>query len=135
MWSGFADRWIHQAREWDPEHIESIMGENHLGDFASRVEEGPHLALPHLLSGDFSTRSAPLDPLFVLHHTNLDRLYWQWQRRTWALRSVKYSGKKTESDDSASARSDDLLVFGDVGPSVRVRGTLNTESGYLCYSY
>ena len=123
------------AAEWNPAHIETLLSENDLATFTNRVEEGPHIALPKMLHGDFSTRGAPIDPLFMLHHTNLDRLYWEWQQRDPEHRLTAYGGKKTAHDPFSSASLEDSLVFGDLGPSVSVGEMLHTEGGKLCYSY
>ncbi|CZT16310.1 uncharacterized protein RCC_02152 [Ramularia collo-cygni] len=41
--------------------------------------------------------TAPGDPIFFLHHTNLDRLFWAWQQRN-ATRLQDVSGANTPSE-------------------------------------
>lgn len=125
----------HWGSMWDPEYLERLLNEDNFSTFLSLVEEGPHLALPKMLHGDFSTLGAPVDPIFMLHHTNLDRLYWEWQRRKPDQRLVKYSGRKTGKDPGESASLDDELFFGELGRSVRIREVMRTEGAALCYRY
>ncbi|SMR48891.1 unnamed protein product [Zymoseptoria tritici ST99CH_3D1] len=42
--------------------------------------------------------TAPGDPIFFLHHTNLDRLFWEWQQ-TNPAHLTDISGSNTPSDD------------------------------------
>ena len=43
---------------------------------------GPHGQVHLTVSGDMGTiRNAAFDPIFWLHHCNIDRIWWMWQRR------------------------------------------------------
>lgn len=42
--------------------------------------------------------TSPGDPLFFLHHTNLDRLWWQWQSVNLTARLNDISGPVVASD-------------------------------------
>ena len=43
-------------------------------------ESGPHDQVHVRISGDMGTFMSPLDPIFWLHHCNIDRLWDQWNR-------------------------------------------------------
>lgn len=68
------------------ENIDSILDETAFGDFSSRLEGEPHNS-GHVVVGIPSTGPvghigdglSPLDPLFWLHHCNVDRLWALWQ--------------------------------------------------------
>lgn len=123
------------SAEWDPARLDAIVEQDSFEGFSKEIEEGPHLSLSFMLHGDASTRGAPLDPLFMLHHTNLDRLYWLWQQRQPQKRLEEYSGKRVSDDVLKSASVYDHLDFGDLGPSTTIGETLDTQHGQLCYSY
>lgn len=46
--------------------------------FESRIESIPHNPVHDLIGGIMSTMMSPLDPLFYLHHANIDRLTHAW---------------------------------------------------------
>ncbi|KAH7018046.1 uncharacterized protein B0I36DRAFT_435445 [Microdochium trichocladiopsis] len=95
-------------------------------------------------SGDIANvNSSPGDPLFFLHHANLDRIWEQWQasapgRRTdffgpdkeWAypfnfFGDIPYSNITADFD----------VGFGGLSGSKKVRDLLNPLTGPLCYKY
>lgn len=75
-----------------------------------------------------------IDPVFFLHHTQLDRLWWKWQQVDPRARLEDYSGKAayTTNPDAGLRNS---LPMGDLASDVRVEDMMNTESGLLCYRY
>lgn len=46
--------------------------------FEVRIETAPHNAVHDLIGGIMSTMQSPLDPIFYLHHANIDRLTHAW---------------------------------------------------------
>ena len=60
-------------------------GFNHSGGAAGDLERVPHGSMHMAVGGDFGWmggfNTAPLDPIFWLHHCNLDRLWTVWLRR------------------------------------------------------
>lgn len=44
--------------------------------------------------------ASPGDPLFYLHHTNLDRLWWQWQAADLPARLEEMGGRNVPSNAS-----------------------------------
>lgn len=58
--------------------MQSIVGYSKYIDFEPWVEAGPH-GLPHMFCGyTMGQMFSPDDPLFFLHHCNIDRLYHCW---------------------------------------------------------
>ena len=48
--------------------------------YRNRNELELHNRVHNHVGGHMGTREAPNDPVFWLHHCNIDRLWWQWQR-------------------------------------------------------
>lgn len=74
------------------------------------------------------------DPVFFLHHGQLDRLWWMWQAEDPENRVRKLSGNKGAGgtgDDELSR----VLDFGGLAPGVAVEQILSTEAEILCYVY
>lgn len=46
--------------------------------FETLIEWGPHNPVHNILGGVMSTMQAPIDPIFWLHHANIDRLWHAW---------------------------------------------------------
>ncbi|KAJ9070431.1 hypothetical protein DSO57_1008171 [Entomophthora muscae] len=90
--------------------------------FARQIERAPH-ALPHVnvggQFGDFAVMSSPNDPLFWLHHGNVDYWYATWQQS--GIQNNYPPGREGEA----------LPHFTDV----RVQDVFNTEAFPYCYRY
>lgn len=73
------------------------------------------------------------DPVFFLHHVQLDRLWWMWQQAGFE-RIWEYNGPSSGHDKEA-ATIDDALVVGGLGPDIRIRDIMDAGSALLCYTY
>lgn len=85
--------------------------------------------LNNILTSDFP------DPVFFLHHTQLDRLWWNWQEADPAKRLQDYTGRTVSNSTEKAAKLADSLSYGDLGPTVKVSEIMNTRTGPLCYVY
>jgi hypothetical protein len=106
--------------------------------FRQRVEYVPH-GIVHAAvggqNGDMTAMHSPNDPIFWLHHSNVDRLWNAWQqsglrpgrRRSQAVNPLLDYGGRTRQGQSVSI-SDILAPF-----DLAVNDTLVTEA--FCYSY
>ena len=74
------------------------------------------------------------DPIFFLHHAQLDHLWWLWQQQD-LQRLKEYAGKHmyNSTDDNASGL--DMLQFGGFVEDIPVVRVMNTKNGFLCYQY
>lgn len=54
-----------------PAHFPSSAG-------SGRLEQSPHNNVHNDINGDMATGESPLDPIFWLHHSNIDRLWKRW---------------------------------------------------------
>lgn len=88
----------------------------------------------HLGKWVWLTFSYIVDPLFFLHHAQLDRLWWMWQQRDLPRRLTEYYGP-TGMNSSEKATLQDILSLGGLVDDVLVADIMDTEGGYLCYRY
>jgi len=85
-----------------------------------------------------------LDPVFYLHHTQVDRLWWIWQQQDPAVRlyayegpgeNVRIHGHKTENVPRTNASLEDVLSLGTLAKDLLVKDVMSTNSDLLCYGY
>jgi len=60
--------------------INSVMSETTFTDFVTQLESA-HNNVHRWVGGTMSTGLSPADPIFWLHHANIDRLWHQWQKK------------------------------------------------------
>jgi Common central domain of tyrosinase len=73
------------TRNWDPSQLASpadvalVLQLGGFSTFQTTIEGAVHAGVHNAVGGNMATASSPADPLFWLHHANLDRLWAQWQ--------------------------------------------------------
>jgi tyrosinase len=84
----------------------------------------------------FSLINADLrpDPIFFLHHSNLDRIWYNWQQMDPTTRIGAYGGIAS-SLTSMPASLDDTLSIGGLLEPLPVSSVMETTSGLFCYRY
>ena len=74
-----------------------------------------------------------LDPVFFLHHSQIDRLWWSWQKhdgdRFWQYNGPAHYGFSEE------VALTDMLEFGSILPSDPIIKDVMDTEGELCYRY
>ena len=70
--------------------------------------------------------------MFFLHHTMVDKIWWQWQHDDFANRKLAYEGTR---NDNVAASLDDLMPMLGLADDKAVRDYMDTEGGPLCYTY
>ena len=75
-----------------------------------------------------------VDPLFFLHHAQLDRLWWMWQKAQPVVKQTEDSGKAAQNSVHLALASD-VLPMGGLAANVHVFEIMNTRTGLLCYRY
>lgn len=82
---------------------------------------------------------SPADPIFHLHHANLDRLWWSWQKLNLSARLVDISGPALLMDYSqGNSTLDTPLSLGPSAVDLTVRDVMNIEgcgAVGVCYTY
>jgi tyrosinase len=57
-----------------------LAGDSAYPDARPDIETSPlHNAIHSWVGGDMTVMTSPNDPIFFLHHCNVDRLWWEWQ--------------------------------------------------------
>jgi tyrosinase len=107
--------------------------------------------------------SSPGDPLFYLHHTWLDKVWWDWQAKNLSSRLYDISGNNQQlanttlfdvpggngglvgdgnytvtyytGDPGNTTTLDHVLSSLNVKPNVTARQVMDIRGGYLCYEY
>ncbi|KAK3996622.1 tyrosinase [Cladorrhinum sp. PSN332] len=119
-----------------PDAVGKVLEAEDYKSFLLGIENGAHNAIPNAVRGDFFSFTAPYDPLSILHHAQLDRLWLQWQRRDAAGGRFR---EYTATRESSRASLEDSLWMGGLehhgGDDVLVRDVMDPEVGDLCYRY
>jgi tyrosinase len=117
--------------------FQTVM-EGQFSDGKIGVHAGGHFTISGDPGGDFYV--SPADPVFYLHHAQLDRLWWIWQLQDLEKRLLDLAKTRTMMNNPPSANGtlDDLANLGVLGGDVRVRDLMSTMGGLdgkLCYVY
>ena len=75
------------------------------------------------------------DPIFFLHHGQIDRLWTLWQQKDLAVRGTAFGGPKTQGSASMDARLEDVMPFLGLTADIKVEEVMSTRSALLCYEY
>lgn len=91
--------------------------------------------------------ASPGDPLFYLHHANLDRLWWEWESADPSKRETDISGPDTQFaypfDFFGEIPYKNItlnynMFFGNLTPGttwVPIKNVMDISAGPLCYTY
>ena len=111
------------------------------GDFANSYL-GLHTAGHFTWGGDpgGDVFNSPNDPLFWLHHGQIDRTWWIWQNLGEtgpAARAFQIAGTRTifNQPPSPNATIDDLMDLGFNAPPSPLRDHVSSVAGPYCYIY
>lgn len=94
--------------------------------FAGQLEETPHNYVHGAIGGDMATYLSPLDPIFWLHHANVDRIWNNW--------SLQHAGKTPNDPDWLNRP---LETFFDPNAAKQVKPLIKTmlDPAALGYTY
>ena len=74
------------------------------------------------------------DPIFFLHHTQVDRLWYLWQQADLKNRMMAYEGGNGVPGGGA-AKLEDIFPLAGLAENKMVSDLMDTMSGGLCYTY
>ncbi|KAJ8488247.1 hypothetical protein ONZ45_g14025 [Pleurotus djamor] len=97
-----------------------------------RIHDGGHLAIGGELGDMYSS---PADPLFYLHHANLDRVWWLWQAKDLSKRLEEISGYTTFTPPFTNVTLDFKLKMDKLGALMPIRDVMDIRASPMCYEY
>ncbi|KAH6867026.1 hypothetical protein BKA58DRAFT_318389 [Alternaria rosae] len=102
----------------------------------SNIHASGHFGIGGILGTMGNAAESPGDPLFYLHHGNIDRIFWEWQQKDLETRLNEVGGPITPFDYSGKNVTLDFTVnIGLLAGNATLKDLLNTEGGTLCYTY
>ncbi|KAF5687094.1 Tyrosinase [Fusarium circinatum] len=128
-----------QGNAYSPQAVSKIINTSmNFSTFATDLENGPHGAIHQAIGGDMIPSTSPNDPLFMVHHTQIDRLWWLWQQKNPKQRNSDFSGIRIlasgETDKKKASLKDKMPMLG-LGPDRLVSELMTTSSNMLSYRY
>ncbi|KAH7014498.1 uncharacterized protein B0I36DRAFT_378185 [Microdochium trichocladiopsis] len=117
--------------------LSNVQASGNWSTYAWALEGGPHGVIHASLGGEMNPTTSPNEPLFFLHHAQIDHLWWLWQQEDTSKRLTEYNGPAFHFNEEGSREVslDDVLpMYGLVERELTVREVIDTY-GELCYSY
>ncbi|KAK3684111.1 hypothetical protein B0T22DRAFT_469620 [Podospora appendiculata] len=126
---------------WDLDHRSEGLALNVKG---MTIHAAGHIGVGGEIGEMANTYSSPGDPLFWVHHSQIDRVWDSWQRKDWANRKTDIGGPDTMwaypynyfgdiPYQNITLNSD--LVYPQMANSIKVSQVMDTKGGPLCYTY
>ncbi|KAG8743435.1 hypothetical protein FRC10_012014, partial [Ceratobasidium sp. 414] len=129
-----------QGAKYSAKVVKMILENEHYDDFLTDLEGIPHDAIHSAISGDMAVSFSPNDPLFFLHHQNVDRIWAKWQGR--GPRLHEFAGNTVQEQSPTNGTVFPLATLHDIMPTENIRGlpnlrvvdVMDTLSDTLCYT-
>ncbi|KAL2863121.1 tyrosinase family protein [Aspergillus lucknowensis] len=127
--------------------VDHVQSQPDYTSFARALENIPAFTEPNIHgSGHFGAGGvlgtlgnqyeSPGDPLFYLHHGNIDRVLWEWQRKDLKTRLHQVGGPIEPMDYSGANVTLDFTVnIGALAGDATLEQLLNAQGDVLCYTY
>ncbi|RPA76940.1 Di-copper centre-containing protein [Ascobolus immersus RN42] len=146
-------------RDFAPEKFKDNVGQDTINeviqhkkyeDFAWRLEGlpgwsmknfhgGGHFGVGGLLGSMGDSNNSPNDPVFYLHHANIDRIWTQWQEKNLIPRILDMGGPIKAFDYSNQRAGNVTLAFkiglNELAPEIPIAAVMYTRGPMLCYKY
>ncbi|TFK33812.1 hypothetical protein BDQ12DRAFT_669943 [Crucibulum laeve] len=97
-----------------------------------KIHDGGHFAVGGEMGNLYSS---PGDPLFFLHHGNLDRIWWEWQKADFSNRLYQISGRTSINPPFVNVTLDFPMKMLELAPDIPARDVMDIRSIPLCYNY
>ncbi|CAE6451562.1 unnamed protein product [Rhizoctonia solani] len=130
---GFDPKTI-EPKQWTKAEIRKIMDNSDYVNFWNQTERIPHDKIHNAVGGDLKEHYSPNDPLFYLHHAQIDRMWTLWQGRN-KTRLYDYAGNTVQNTTTNTALLNDMMPMLDLAESRNVEGFMDTQANGLCYTY
>lgn len=127
--------------------VDHVQSQPDYTSFARAIENIPSFNEPNIHgSGHFGAggvlgtlgnqSESPGDPLFYLHHGNLDRILWEWQTKDLATRLHQVGGPVHAFDyGGVNVTLDFMVDIGALAGNATLEQLLNIRGDVLCYAY
>ncbi|CAE6412534.1 unnamed protein product [Rhizoctonia solani] len=119
---------------WTKSVVNKIMQYDNYLEFWNNTELHPHDNFHRAIGGDLRRQYSPNEPLFFLHHAQIDRLWTIWQGRN-ETRLHDYAGNTVQNATVDTASLNDQLLTLGFAPTRDVDDFMDTMSNGLCYTY
>ncbi|KAJ2997472.1 hypothetical protein HDV02_005513 [Globomyces sp. JEL0801] len=94
-WSKYSDGGTPLGSYYSPATIQYILNSVGYRNFRVNLESYAHNVVHQAIGGDMADPSQSVnDPIFFMHHANVDRIWWQWQQKS-SGNLVAYYGSTT----------------------------------------
>ncbi|KAH6991259.1 monooxygenase [Ilyonectria sp. MPI-CAGE-AT-0026] len=123
-----------QASAYNSKVMNTIYGFDTFADMVSMLEGLPHAQVHSVIFGDMGPATSPNEPLFFLHHANIDRAWAKWQGRN-ATRLADYTGFQDPDRSIPASITDTMPVMALADTEPVVKDYMDTQAGPLCYTY
>ncbi|KAL4252674.1 Di-copper centre-containing domain superfamily protein [Pleurotus pulmonarius] len=97
-----------------------------------KIHDGGHLAVGGEMNDEWSS---PGDPVFYLHHSNLDRIWWEWQSMDLKARLRDISGRKSINPPVVNVTLDFKLKMDVLADVMPIRDVMDLRGRPMCYTY
>ncbi|KAK8084161.1 Monooxygenase [Apiospora saccharicola] len=123
---------------YNADELKFINGLTTYAEFRLYLESIPHGSIHSAVGGqkgDMKPSSSPNDPLFFLHHANIDRLWSQWQQADLEARVKDITDDKTFPVDGTKSTVDDVMPYMGLAADIKISDVMTTQNDLLCYTY
>jgi tyrosinase len=133
----------------DRKLVQQVLDQPNYRAFARKVEGEPTFAVPNIHgSGHFgvggalgtagSAENSPGEPVFYLHHGNIDHIFWTWQQKDLKNRLHDVDGNIVPQEWNGAGGNvtlDFQVGLGKLAPNVPLKDLLDAQGKLLCYTY
>ncbi|CAE6374202.1 unnamed protein product [Rhizoctonia solani] len=119
---------------WTSSVVNKIMDYPDYISFWNNTERIPHDHIHRAIGGDLRRQYSPNEPLFFIHHSQVDRLWTRWQGRN-KTRLWDYGGNTVQNLSANTASLSDEMKYMGLAEDRSVESLMDTLSNGLCYKY
>ncbi len=114
--------------------VQVLLNSKNVGTTSRGLHGGGHYGVGGAM---FDFFASPGDPVFFLHHGNLDRLWDKWQAMEPATRRFQYNGTSTILNTNATPEvsNSTKIAFSVLGSDVTLKDVADPAAGPYCYCY
>ncbi|RBQ75510.1 hypothetical protein FVER14953_13776 [Fusarium verticillioides] len=123
-----------QASAYNSRVMDTIYSFDNYHAMSDMLEGLPHAQIHSIIFGDMGPATSPNEPLFFLHHANVDRVWAKWQGRN-ATRLADYTGFNDRNKWISADITDGMPVMRLADKEPVVKDYMDTRAGPLCYTY